>query len=154
MNIGATIAYLRTAGGMSQQELADLLHVSRTLVSKWETGLRTPDYQTVEQIADIFHVSPDQFIDRNDLIFKELDECVSGIRQIPRAELTAQMNGFLQKLPVKSADIFLERYYFLKTTAEIADEYHISENHVRSILSKTRKKLNKYISKYVKEGES
>ena len=37
------------------------------------------------------------------------------------------------------------RYYYLKTTAEISAECKTGENHVRSMLSKIRKKLKKHI---------
>ena len=47
--------------------------------------------------------------------------------------------------------IFLRRYYYLQNTAEIAEAFGIRENHVRSILSKTRKKIKKTIKE--KEGE-
>ena len=40
MTIGEKIAELRTDGGMSQQTLADMLFVSRDLVSKWENDTR------------------------------------------------------------------------------------------------------------------
>lgn len=145
MDIGKTISDLRSGKNMSQQTLADLLFVSRDLVSKWENGTRTPDYPTVERIAVIFGVSPDTIIDKNDVIFEELSECVADIGGVSREELTKLVNVFLKDVKERSADVFLERYYHLKTTAEIAAEYRIGENHVRSMLSKLRKRLKKHI---------
>ena len=52
MDIGGRIAELRKEIGLTQQELADRLYVSRQLVSKWESGDRRPDYKTVEKIAE------------------------------------------------------------------------------------------------------
>lgn len=145
VNAGKTIAGLRTGKGLSQQALADLLSVSRDLVSKWENGTRTPDYPTVERIADIFGVSPEIIIDKNDLIFKELAECVDDTDTVPRERLSGIVSAFVRKLSERNAGVFLERYYYLKTTSEISSEYGINENHVRSILSKTRKKLKKHV---------
>ena len=145
MNVGKRIAELRAANDMSQQTLADLLFVSRDLVSKWENGTRTPDYPTVERIAGLFGISPDLIINKNDLIFKELTECVAESDNIPQERLTEIVNAFVKKLGERYAGVFLERYYYLKTTTEISTEFHIGENHVRSILSKVRKKLKKYI---------
>ncbi len=149
VNVGKTISELRTERGISQQTLADELFVSRDLISKWENGTRTPDYPTVERIAGLFGISPDLIIDKNDLIFRELTECVAESDHIPQERLTEIINDFVKKLGERNAGVFLERYYFLKTTAEISAEYKIGENHVRSILSKVRKKLRKYI----KEGK-
>ncbi|MBO4413713.1 MAG: helix-turn-helix transcriptional regulator [Clostridia bacterium] len=148
MNIGEKIAGLRTAGNMSQQALADLLHVSRELVSKWENGTRRPDRETIENIAGIFGVPADSVIDRGDLVFEELGECVPTGEDLPGDALVTAVNAFLRALPRREADVFMNRYYFLKTAAEISEKFGIGENHVRSMLSKTRKKFRKYL----KEG--
>ncbi len=145
MTIGKTISELRATRGMSQQELAELLYVSRDLVSKWENGTRTPDYPTVERIAMLFDLSPDSIIDKKDMVFEELSECIAESDHIPQERLTEITNAFVRTLSDRSAGVFLDRYYYLKTTAEIAVEYRIGENHVRSILSKARKKLKKHI---------
>ena len=145
MNVGAAIAELRAGRGMSQKELADTLFVSRDLVSKWETGARRPDYPTIEKLASLFGVSPDEIADRNDVIFRELSECVSDGGEISESDLIIITERFLQSLGAREAGIFLMRYYFLKSPDQIASEYKIKTNHVRSILSKTRKKLRKYV---------
>ena len=145
MDIGKTIVSLRTAGGMSQNELADLLFVSRTLISKWESGIRRPDLPMIERIAAAFDVPVERIADKNDLIFKELSECVPPEAQIPEEQLPELLNAFLRGLSSKNADVFLKRYYFLQPASEIAADYGIAENHVRSILSKTRKKLKNYL---------
>ena len=54
MRTGQIIAKLRSEAGMSQQQLADVLFVSRDLISKWETGRRLPDYHYIEIMADLF----------------------------------------------------------------------------------------------------
>ena len=64
---------------------------------------------------------------------------------LPEEELTGLLERFLTRIPVREGDVFLNRYYFLKNTAEIAAKYRLGENHVRSILSKTRRKLAKYL---------
>ena len=60
-------------------------------------------------------------------------------------KLTGLLNGFLAGLTEKEADIFMKRYYFLLSAPEIASEYRLRDNHIRSILSKTRKKLKRYV---------
>ncbi len=145
MSIASAIAELRTKAALSQQELADRLYVSRELVSKWETGSRIPDFGTIGAIAGVFRVSPDAIADRNDLVFRELSDCVPQGISLPEKELTGLLERFLTRIPVREGDVFLNRYYFLKNTAEIAVKYRLGENHVRSILSKTRRKLAKFL---------
>ncbi len=145
MSIASAITALRTKAALSQQELADRLYVSRELVSKWETGSRIPDFGTIGAIAGVFRVSPEAIADRNALVFRELSDCVPQGISLPEEELTGLLERFLARIPVREGDVFLNRYYFLKNTAEIAAKYRLGENHVRSILSKTRRKLAKYL---------
>lgn len=145
MNVGKRIAELRAANDMSQQTLADLLFVSRDLVSKWENGLRRPDYQTIERIAQLFDVSVDTIVDKEELFFDELSECFPEGASITEDQLVCVFNSFLHGLGKSKSDVFIKRYYFQKSITEISSEYGIGENHVRSIFSKTRKKLKKYI---------
>ncbi len=60
------IRELRRAKGLSQEELADKLNVSRQAVSKWETGAAVPTTETLVELADYFGVSLD-FLLRGDL---------------------------------------------------------------------------------------
>lgn len=65
MNIGSNIKYLRQKNNLTQEMLADRLGVSYQAISKWETGVNTPDISLLPQIAKCFDVSIDAlFSDR------------------------------------------------------------------------------------------
>ena len=53
---------LRTGKGMSQDELAEKLFVTRQAVSRWETGEAVPDTEKVIQLSRIFHVTTDYLL--------------------------------------------------------------------------------------------
>lgn len=55
--IGKYLRDLRRRRGMSQQELALALGVSKQTISNWEVGRKVPRMKTVEKIANIFGVS-------------------------------------------------------------------------------------------------
>lgn len=55
---------LRRAGGMSQEELASKIGVSRQAVSKWETGEAMPDLNKLLALSDALGVSLDQLCGR------------------------------------------------------------------------------------------
>ncbi len=59
------ILELRTKRNLSQNELADLLDVSRQSVSKWETDASTPDLERLIKLCDIFHITLDELAGRN-----------------------------------------------------------------------------------------
>ena len=54
---------LRMARKLSQQKMADYLHVSRSTVGMWETGASQPDMNNLMKIADYFGVSIDYLLD-------------------------------------------------------------------------------------------
>lgn len=55
---------LRTARGMTQDELAKKLEISRSAIGMYEKGSREPDYETLELIADFFNVDTDYLLGR------------------------------------------------------------------------------------------
>ena len=56
MSLGEKLLSLRKKKGLSQEEVADLLHVTRQTVSKWETDQSTPDFDKVVPILSLIHI--------------------------------------------------------------------------------------------------
>lgn len=48
---------LRTKGGLSQEQLAEKVHVTRQAVSRWETGETVPNTETLKLLSRLFDVS-------------------------------------------------------------------------------------------------
>lgn len=61
-NIKNKIKELRISKNLTQQQLADELHVTKQAISKWEKGKSVPDIASVELIASFFGVSADYLI--------------------------------------------------------------------------------------------
>ncbi len=61
-SIGETIASLRKAKGMTQNELAEKMNVTDKAVSKWERDLSCPDVNTISKLADILDVSVEELL--------------------------------------------------------------------------------------------
>ena len=72
MLIGQKIAKLRAEAGLTQSGLADMLYVSRDLVSKGETGRRLPEYRVVEAMAKLFSVDPGDLLARDSILLQLL----------------------------------------------------------------------------------
>ena len=68
MEIGEKIKELRKQKGWTQEELAEKLFVSRTAVSKWESGKGTPNIDSLKDISAIFSVSIDELLSGEELI--------------------------------------------------------------------------------------
>ena len=59
---------LRKKKGLTQEELATALYVSRTAVSKWETGKGYPEIDTLKAIASFFAITVDDLLSGEELI--------------------------------------------------------------------------------------
>ena len=62
MNMADRIQYLRKTKGISQEELADKVGVSRQAVSKWESEQSTPELEKVIIMSDYFGVTTDYIL--------------------------------------------------------------------------------------------
>lgn len=61
-NIAEFIAYLRKRKNLTQQQLADMIPISRQAVSKWERGVTIPDPDTLLRLSDIFGVTINEML--------------------------------------------------------------------------------------------
>lgn len=56
------IRLCRKRAGLSQEELADRLEVSRQAISKWEMGQSTPDPEKIVRMSELFGISTDELL--------------------------------------------------------------------------------------------
>lgn len=61
--LGEKISELRKRQNLTQQELADKLHVSNKVISNWERGISEPDIDSIKELSSIFNVSVGQLLD-------------------------------------------------------------------------------------------
>jgi transcriptional regulator with XRE-family HTH domain len=66
INVGKMIATIRTQRGLSQQQLADKMNLSKQAISNYERGVREPDYVTLEALADVLNVPMGMLITKDD----------------------------------------------------------------------------------------
>lgn len=62
MDMADRIQYLRKTKGLSQEELADKVGVSRQAVSKWESEQSTPDIEKIIIMSELFGVTTDYIL--------------------------------------------------------------------------------------------
>ncbi len=62
MDFGKILKDLRKQNGMTQQQLADRLGVTKSVVSFYELRERTPSPDVLIRLSDIFHVSTDYLL--------------------------------------------------------------------------------------------
>ena len=87
------------------------------------------------------------------LVLEELAECLPDSshpeEEAERAELAACIREFILALPAAEQRVFLCRYWYLDSLAAIAQRFGFSEGKVKTMLHRTRKKLQYHL---IKEG--
>ncbi|MBO4384632.1 MAG: helix-turn-helix transcriptional regulator [Clostridia bacterium] len=68
MDFGSKLANLRKMKGLTQEELAGMLFVSRTAVSKWESGRGFPSIDSLKSISKVFSVSIDGLLSADEIV--------------------------------------------------------------------------------------
>ena len=68
MEFNEKLQELRKQKGFTQEELAELLFVSRTAVSKWESGRGYPNIDSLKAISKLFSVTIDELLSGNELL--------------------------------------------------------------------------------------
>lgn len=66
MNLSAKLQLLRKKNGLSQEELAERLGISRQAISKWESGQSTPDLNKLILLSEIYSVTIDSLVKDSD----------------------------------------------------------------------------------------
>lgn len=82
MEFNEKLQELRKKRGLTQEELAESLYVSRTAISKWESGRGYPNIESLKDISEFFSVSIDDLLSGEKLISIAENENKSNIRDI------------------------------------------------------------------------
>jgi len=82
MEFNEKLQELRKNKGLTQEELAEILYVSRTAISKWESGRGYPNIESLKELSKFFEVSIDDLLSGEKLLSIAEKENKSNIRNI------------------------------------------------------------------------
>ena len=93
MKLSDKIVNLRKKNGWSQEDLAEIMGVSRQAVSKWESGHSVPELDKILQLSELFGVTTDYLL-KDEITVEESSSCISeDIRRISSEEA----NNYLEE---------------------------------------------------------
>ena len=131
MEFNEKLQELRKQKGLTQEELAEQLYVSRTAISKWESGRGYPNIESLKAIAKFFSVTVDELLSSGevltiaeenqkqteksfrDLAFGLLDLCMSLLLFLPL--FAEKADGIIQSVSLIALDgvqPYLKTAYF------------------------------------------
>lgn len=100
MEFNEKLQELRRQRGLTQEDLAEILYVSRTAISKWESGRGYPNIDSLKAIARFFGVTIDELLS-NDELFTIAEED------------TKQKEKYYRKLVFGLLDLSIAMLFFL-----------------------------------------
>ena len=134
MEIGKRIRQMRTNKGVTQEELANALNVSNQAVSRWETGVTTPDIYLLPAIALFFGVTIDEIFNPS-----------------PEEKLERLRRRFYYTEDYLSDDEFKSALSFLKEQEGVyddtADIWHLLAQLYLNRIERDKKTVGKYAKK-------
>ena len=131
MTFGEKLKKLRTEAQLTQDELAEKLFVSRTAISKWESGRGYPNIESLKAIAKFFSVTVDELLSSGealtiaeeenkrkekhfcDLLYGLLDLCIAMLLFLPF--FAEKANGIIRSvslIALNGVQLYLKAIYF------------------------------------------
>ena len=95
MNLGNSLFHARKRRGLSQEDVAEKLGVSRQTISKWETGETIPDIRQCKRLAVLYQMSLDELIE----IGERYNKNVATLAVAMRSCTHPQNGGTITNLP-------------------------------------------------------
>ncbi len=116
----AIIKSLRIERGITQEQLAALLKVSRSTIGMYETGSREPDFETLEAIADIFNVDMDYLMGRSTVERKDpvaATPIPAGFQPLPKRDRIPRVGQIACGTPILAEEN-------IETYDEVPSDWH------------------------------
>lgn len=127
MELGKNITRFRKERGLTQEQLASLLNVSVSAVSKWETGDNRPDLELLPDLAEIFQVSVDSLLGY-EKSYKNLDKKIEEMNLLLTQEqyhkVIEDVTELLKRYPndIRVNELLADAYYSLCFSVNTGEE--------------------------------
>ena len=97
MTLGQKLKEIRKKFGLSQEQLAEIMNVSRQAITKWETDAGLPDTENLKELSRIFGISIDYLLDNNN--------------ELPLLVMKKKLDKENYKNKISSYEEVLKKYY-------------------------------------------
>ncbi|MCR8746906.1 helix-turn-helix domain-containing protein [Romboutsia lituseburensis] len=165
MKIGSKLKQARLKKELTQENIANILNISRSTISSWEVGRSYPDLENIVLLSDLYNISLDSLLREDSDMIKKLSFDSRIINKI---------NKLINYLPIISFIILLSSIFYInicnstynKLCAQMYEEMKVLslkydmtkvsnyKNELESILNKNEFKSIKAIEIYVADMET
>ena len=137
MNLVNSLFHARKKSGLSQEEVAEKIGVSRQTISKWETNETVPDIYQSKKMAKLYNVSLDELIEF-DIDLMEIQETIEKSNEELEGKIN-WTNAWGKKYPILlkyQTEVNIPNYAFRINTMldELKQEYKFNEQDAMLVL--------------------
>ena len=172
ITIGGKIYSLRVAKGMTQEQLAAILCVSPSAVSKWERNLANPNIEMLWEVADYFECSIDELVGREEKYLEKVgmydDEKIQLVEvaeellmcaEISRKEGLLALESRMKVYEGESGFLPFAIHFFLQSFMKRMDfelTFQLLENYVETLPVEERREgyMIAHVLKRITSGEN
>lgn len=97
MTLGKKLKEIRKSFGLSQDELAEMMHVSRQAITKWENDNGLPDVSNLQELSKVFGLTVDYLLDDD--------------KQLPALSMRLELNKEDYKNKISMYSEVLKKYF-------------------------------------------
>ena len=125
--IGIRIRIMRKSHRMTQEDLSNALGQSASSITMYETGRRSPDYETLEALADIFNVPLSYIVGSNDGNIQS-ETFQNYLKTICEDKVEQDLLNTYRSLTLHGKNLLIERAKELKLLYGKKSEGHSAES--------------------------
>jgi len=114
MLLGSRIKYLRKEKGLTQQQLADLINVTKVSICCYEKGNRTPNLETLMDLVNVLDTTPNYLLGMDTKVIAEEDEEYSVILPKEDIQIINELRkndiiNYLRKDPKRGVEYIIKK---------------------------------------------
>lgn len=113
MEIGKKLRDARIHSGLTQENVAERIEVSRQTISNWENEKSYPDIVSVIKLSDLYSISLDVLLKGDVEMMEHLEESTNVVSSNRKLILAIAVNIIVMTLFVAFSQILPDHYYFL-----------------------------------------
>lgn len=113
MEIGKKLKEARVNSGLTQEQVAEKINVSRQTVSNWENEKSYPDIISIISLSDLYNVSLDMLLKGDENMIKHLEESTNTVRETRRLVIAIIINILFIAIMIALSAILPQSKYFL-----------------------------------------
>lgn len=113
MEIGAKLKEARTKEGLTQEEVAEAIQVSRQTISNWENEKSYPDIVSVIKLSDLYNISLDKLLKGDEKMIVHLEESTNIVSSNRKLIAAIAANIFLLILFILFNGFIIQNNYLI-----------------------------------------